>query len=436
MATLDKNSSSIWVVTSQIFLLISNLLLLKLLTKNLSLEEFGGFSLYMSVALFSRQILYDPVSIVVAKECAKAANANEFKPKRLKFLSDEFRVATYLTDRAGIALMTLGLIVFLFASVLHDNSINGILILSCMAYTCANGGQGVYYNLLNSVSNRKPAALFSILDSISKLVFVFFSYFVFDRSLACTLIPVAFATCITFLTLRIFIINRLSDIESLQKSIVGIVKDRLHMSMPLYLPTLLTAVKSVGDRWILAAFVGLDDLAAYTVLLQLGYLPILLMIGIMQTIIAPKIYKLSALGRDNGFDELRQVLNKYLLRISAFACFAVGVAIGLSEVSFKLLTTEEYYKFSKYLGVFVASGILTASTSVLHVAVIGVFDTKFVGKVMTTTLLVSAAITILLTAVWGFLGAIAGLITSTSIVALIYWFVLYRVAFKRVGKLD
>lgn len=418
-----RKSKAMWVGASQIALLISNFLLLKLLSSQLSVESFGYYSLCMSIVLFARQILYDPISIVIAKECAISI-------PNYGGASNGFRVVRYLTERIGLALLLFGFLLLFFSCVLSVNYINRFVIFSCFFYLCANGAQGIYFNVLNSIGERKPAAVFSIFDSILKIALVFTAFQLIGKTLGYTLVPISFGAFAIFLGLRLFIKHKFEADSSSQREISALVKRALLMSAPLYLPTVFTAIKSVGDRWILAAFMGVDDLAAFTVLLQLGYLPMLLIIGVAQTIVAPTVYRLCSIRTDKGFGELSNELKKYLLRIFVFTCASTGVALGISNWIFQILIGKDYHIFSNYLPFFVISGALAAIAGMLQLVAIGVFETHIVGRLMIISVVISVLVASLFTAIFGLVGAIIGLLTSSAITVLIYWLALHRVVFK------
>ena len=95
-----------WIGISQISLLLSNFMLLKLLASQLSVYEYGQYALVMSVVLFVRQIFYDPFSIVAAKESAA-------EPEKL---SDIIYVAKIITNRIAAGLLLSGFLLVIFFS--------------------------------------------------------------------------------------------------------------------------------------------------------------------------------------------------------------------------------------------------------------------------------------------------------------------------------
>ena len=423
MTVFDNKSGIIWIVASQATLLIVNFFLIKLMTNLLSVESFGYYSLCMTIVFFSRQVIYDPLSIVVAKNCASTAYCPQGR-------TDGFGIVRFVTDRLGLLLFILGVLSAFFVYGVFNRLIGGVVIWSCFVYLFSNAAQGIYFNVFNSISYRKPAALFSMLDSVLKLVLVSIAFRFFGTEVVSTLIAISAGAFVVFFVIRRYVRTRFSLESFSTANLEPMVKHSFKMSLPFYLPVLFGAFKSVADPWILAVFVGLDELAAFNVLLQLGYFPVLLLVGILQTFVAPKIYILCAVQNDVGRAELKAFLFNILFVIFIFSCAAFGVAIVMADLIFHLFVGEYYSSLSMYIPVFVVSGALVAVSSVLLLVVIGSFDTSVVGKLMLVTVVAGVVCSFILIISYGLRGAIAGLLVTSLASTLLYWGALYFGVFK------
>ena len=423
MAVFDRKSEIVWIVASQAVILLVNFLLLKLMTSGLSVASFGYYSLCMTIVLFARQVLYDPISIVVAKNCGAAAQDS-------RRIFDEFGIVRFVTDRLGLSLLLLGGVAWMSAYWVIDNSVEGGIAWSCFLYLCSNGAQGIYFNVLNSIRKRKSAALLSMLDSVLKLVLVMVGFWFFGYEVVYTLISISTGAFLVFIGVRWYIQTGFSHGDLPLASLKADVRRSFLLSVPLYLPTLLVAFKSVADRWILAAFIGVDELAAFSVLLQIGYFPMLLLVGVVQTFVAPKVYFLCAIKNRNGRLELKRFLHRLIFGILLLACTSCGVAMLISDWVFQLFVGEKYNVFSIYLPFFIVSGAFAAAGGVLHLAAIGAFETRVVGKLMILSVLISIAIVYCFIITWGLLGAIAGLVIASATSMLLYWVALFIGAFR------
>jgi hypothetical protein len=103
------NKGFLWITGGQIVGLLNNFLLLKILTVNLSMSAYGYYALWMSIMLFIRQIIYDPISIILAKESVGKKCLGMDK-------TCSFQIARNVTDRLLISLLLTG-IFFIFVEV-------------------------------------------------------------------------------------------------------------------------------------------------------------------------------------------------------------------------------------------------------------------------------------------------------------------------------
>lgn len=419
----DNKTGLIWIGLSQFALLASNFLLLKLLTSQLSVYEFGEYSLCMSIVLFARQVLYDPISIALGKECASNAS-------NLQRVSDGFRVVRYITDRIGWVFLFLGFFYFLYFKLASHSYTSTLVVAFCLVYVCANGAQGIYFNVLNSIRDRKPAALFSATDSVLKIVLVFLFFRFGNNSLENSIAAISLGAFAVFGLLRYFVANRFKYYGSEKKDDYTLSKRILLVGMPFFLSTMLVAAKSVGDRWMLAGFLSVNDLAEYSVLLQLGYSPIILFLGMVQTFVAPKIYCICALNDSDVANELKKFLHKLLFIILIFTCVVSGGAIVLADWIFTLMVGKDYHGLAVFLPLFVISGALSAAAGIFQIAVIGIFKSREASKFVVISLIISLAITAILIRSSGFGGAVAGLLITSSTTLFIYWQALYCGVFR------
>jgi len=413
---LSKNKDIKWIGLNQLFLLISNFLLLKLLTNGLDIEEFGYYSLCLTVIIFTRQVIFDPISIVIGKKIG----ANALSPYEV---SIGFTTIRLITDRLFIYSLAIGFISLLF-SILIDRLLIGVVVFCCFLYLPSNGAQGIYFNGLNFIKKRMHAALFSILDSILKLFFVFLALQFHQSNIAYVFIGISCGALIVLTRARSYIKHHYSNATDDANMAM---RSTLLLSLPLLIPTLLTSFRSVGDRWILASFTGVEELAAFSVLLQIGYAPMLLFIGIIQTYVSPKIYNLSATKHEYNIKQLKNFIEKLFAAILIFTAFAAIATVSSSNLILLAFTGDNYRHFSPYLPLFVIAGAITALSAILHVAVIGVCETRVVGRLMTLAVLLSTGIAVPLIVYFGFVGATLSLLFGGVATAILYWLALHKV---------
>jgi O-antigen/teichoic acid export membrane protein len=198
----------------------------------------------------------------------------------------------------------------------------------------------------------------------------------------------------------------------------------MFLSVPFIAPTIVLAIKSVADRWILAGFLGVNELAGYSTLLQFGYSPVVLFFGMIQTFVAPKIYELCLMADNGGASQLKRYLQRMLAMISAGGFVVAIGSVLFGDWVFRILIGKEYFVLAIYLPFFVISGALTAMAGVLQIAVIGLFKPKIASVFSVIAISIGIACTAFLIRKSGFDGAVAGLLVSAGLMTLIYWLTL------------
>lgn len=420
----SKRVDILWIGASQIFLFVVNFLLLKIMTSCLSVESFGFYSLCMTIVLFARQVIYDPISTVVVKKVGVLFERQETS-------NEGFEIVRLVSEKFFVWFVGAG-IAFSFSWVfIFNNSVEYSVVLACLLYLGSNGAQGIYFALLNMVKCRKSSSLFAMLDSLLKLSFIFITLRFIESEVRSALIALSVSAFLVFLAVRWWIRKKFppgllsgADYKALLKHTYG-------MALPLYLPIFLGAFRSVLDRWILAAHVGIEELAAFTVLIQIGYSPLILIIGVLQTFIAPQVYALAATRGGAAGVELRVFLLKIMFAITVLAIIAIGISIPFSEQVFHLLVGESYGSFSIYLPVFIVCGAVGSAGGILHLAATGVFETKVLGRLLSLTVVINFILTLVLIFLWGFFGAIVALLLGGGATGILYWIALSRSCFCR-----
>lgn len=416
------NIGIFWIASGQFISLICNFLLLKVLTENLSMLSYGHYTLWMAVLLFIRQIVYDPISIISAKESVERKILKNDE-------QDIFQVVRYVVEKLFISIFLFGL-AFVFFEILFSEIISiGVYILAGVIYLVSNGAQGIYLNVLNTLKNRKLAAVGIAADSITKLFLVYFSILFLGNDLVSTLQAVALSSLFVFIWVRSKSkrLYNTNTITAEDRTIAA--KQLFTLSLPLLLPTLVIAIKGIGDKVFMASFIGAKELAAYNVLLQLGFMPMMVIVGIIQTYTSPDIYK-SATHANGDQKKVIKYISFVTLKIFYLSAVAVGVSILLFDFIFKNLVGEQYYNYSRFLPYFVIAGSLSGVAGLLNVGVVGAFKPKLAGVLMFLSVLSGLIIQMVLIVMYRFEGGIAGLVFSNLAMILIFFCALWLNSLK------
>jgi O-antigen/teichoic acid export membrane protein len=388
-----------WIILSQVILLVVNLLLLRILTQQLSVADYGFYALCLTIVLFLRQVIYDPFSMVIAKEASVRSSRGD-KP------TTEFLVARYAIDKISLIIIIAGILIFFISYFyLHVNNYAFAFII-CSLYLLSNAALGLYLNILNSIRERKSAAIFIIIDSLTKIILVLTFIVLIGAQANDILISIAIGSCVTFLIMRYYFNKIFINVKT---STSGINRDFYKfflMSIPVFFPSILNSLKSVGDRWTLATWIGLDELAAYSVLLQIGYFPIILILGVIQTYIGPRIYQLC---KNDNSEDLRHFLIQIILATFLFSVLVASIAYISSDIVFKIFIGENYRYYSVFLPVFTVAASISAGAAIMQNVIFGYFNTKTSSMIIIYTNIIGIIISLILSYLYKFTGAAIGL---------------------------
>lgn len=366
----------------------------------------------MSVVLFVRQVLYDPMSIVMAKE---AIERRVLSPARLGAIA----IVGHVTNRywAVAAVLCVALLVVYSFPIGRNDLITCVF--AAIVYLAANGAQGIYVNVLNTLKRRKAAAMAVSSDAIVKLGFIFIFLTVFGHGTIYALYAVAASAVVVFVWVRLGAMRAeapsVGDRSELRRAMAALVVS----SLPLVAPKFLVSLRDVGDRVFMASYIGVDDFAAYSVLLQIGFLPMSLLIGMIQTYAGPDIYR-AATGVEDGAGKVLRHLTAYLRSLILASVLAVIASVLIGGPVLRMLVGEQYAHYSGFLPMFVAAGSLAGLAGLLNVAALGVFPSRVAAVLMLVSVVIGLAIHLGMIALYGFAGGAVGLLLSNAVAVIVY----------------
>jgi O-antigen/teichoic acid export membrane protein len=423
---LKISKDILWISGGQVVGLVNNFLLLKILTANLSVTAYGYYALWMSAMLFIRQILYDPISIIAAKESIREnfLEMNGFT---------SLQIVRYVTDRLFFILFFAAVLIVFIESVFYEKVSMGGYALLGVIYIASNGAQGIYINIFNTIQKRKWAAVGISADSFVKLCLVSIAFLIIAISLDAAISAVAISSLLVFIWIR-SISNHFfyQDVITVGSKFIA-TKKLIMLSLPFFVPTLLMALKGIGDKVFMATLISVEDLAAYNVLLQLGFIPMMLIIGVIQTYVGPDIYRL-ATHRDANQTKIIRYLSLIVLKIAFMLIIATITSVFFSENIFKILVGADYIGYSKFLPYFVIAGAIAGISGLLNVAVIGVFSPQIVGALMSFSIFLGILILMMAMSIYGFEGGIFGLIISNLVMMFVFMSSLWLIPFAKQGN--
>jgi O-antigen/teichoic acid export membrane protein len=408
-----KNSRNLyWIVGGQVASLLGNFIVLKILTSGLSVGDYGYLVLWISIVLFFRQVIYDPISIIAAK-----------KSIDIDFLGvpslSGFQVIEFIAKRVFLAGAFLALLIAPIQYFSPDGYITFFMVTLGVVYLTANGPQGIYINIANVLNERKLAAKGVMADALIKLIAISLIFYVSSLDLVVVALLIALSSVLSNIYIKQVASKIHERISIEKKEFYRISKKLISLSAPLFPSTFLVAVKGVGDKVFMASFISIADLAAYNVLFQLGYVPMMLIIGIIQTYVSPDIYKQAA-HKERIFKLVDDINNK-VKRILLLSFVCLFVSYFVSDMIFLIFVGDQYFIYHEYLPYLVIAGALGGIGSILNTGIIAIYESEKSGKLIFGSVLLSILILASSISYFGFAGGIAGLILSSLVSVAIFY---------------
>lgn len=423
---MDKkhNLDLLWIIGCQVAVLFANIFLLKILTNKLSLESYGYYSLFITAVIFARQLIYDPISYIAVRDCGQLTSARE--------ISRKAQAVSYISNRLALLICVASILIAIIYYINHGLGFQFICVIACGFYLVSNGAGGVFLAILNIIKKRQSYALLTIFDSLIKISLITLVLKPSGGNLIDAIVAITFSSILSYVSMRVYFNNFIEINSNNENQIKLISKNILINSFPLYLPTLLVALKSVGERWMIVAYVGVEDLAIFNVFYQLGFSPSVMIIGVMQTFVAPSIYQLCQKNHDMYVQNAVKYIYRLIILVFVLGFLGCLMAIYLGPQILVNIVSEEYYDYFGLFAVFIAAGVLAAATGITHLGVIGLYEARIAGRLMTIAMIFGILVSVLSVIFWGFYGALFGIVVSNAMA-----FVLYSVAlfYKQLGKL-
>ncbi len=377
---------------------IGMLLAVKLLTKYLSIEQFGEFVLGLTVSNFITQLVMGPLGQGVGRyyiEAQKKAEIPYFwiSLKKLFFNSLIVTLLFSIIIWIGIIKLEIGIGVHLAILALILGYINGL------------------NDIFSSMHNLAMRRFFSIGSVVFELYLRLALIFGATLILHAEQVLVMYIYIASGVIVILMHIHQKHKIQLTSKSIqkkslwnTEIVKLTINASFWGVFVWMLQA----SDKWVLYAFTTKSDIARYAVMYQLAYVPVTMLFGIINSIIVPIIYK-----SNGGNFQQKSTLRNILVLIFCLGCMFY---ITFNEYVMEIIAGNNYIQDSKLMVVFFASAFLYSVGDLYSIKNMGSFDFKKIRNIK----IITACVGISLNYIGAYKFGVEGVIYSLLIYSLLY----------------
>ena len=378
---------------------LSGLILLPILTKNLSLEEYG---------------IWAQIGVTIGFLVPLATlNLGLASQRFLAGETDKKVVSKGFSSIFGVVFFTsliISLLIFVFSKPISIAIFGGAdaeYLVKFLSFLILLGGINASLDsfFVTFLQIRKHSSL-SILRTIFQILLI--SYFVLSGF-------GLFGAVISLLILNVLmlILESLLILPQIRISSpsYSVIKKYLTFSAPMIPAILCWWMNNLGDRYVIGYFLGMASVGVYSASYNLGGL-VSLFYAPIAVIILPTI---TNLYKNNKIHELKTHLS-YLLK--GYLMVAIPSAFGLTVLSKPLLTvltTSEFLTGAIIIPIIALATIILYSSSINSNILLLFEKTKTAGSISIVTAFVNIILNIILVPIIGILGAaIATLLAFTS----------------------
>jgi O-antigen/teichoic acid export membrane protein len=376
---------SLWVVVGQFVTLIGSLVLVRVVTSYLNPNEYGHLALSLTALGLVSQIAMNSVGASIGRFVPVAIEQNN--------LSDFASAAKQLLLISAAVSLTIGLVL---ATLLWLNQHGDWAFLCLLGFVYATVS---LYNFTantvqNAARNRATVAIHTSADTWLKVLFAVVTIALFGATAGSALVGYIFAVCLVLVSQRYFFkrfYKQNSHQTSTQTPSLNTTRPQTNwqhsmwqFAWPFATWGVFTWAQQVSDLWSLKAFTSTYEVGLYTVILQLGFAPIILFNTIVQVFLGPILNQ-----RITRYQRHVHTVTWATTGLSlALTFFAFIFVLNIHEWLFGFLVAKEYRVASVYLPYMVLAGGLFSGGQILSLKLISELKSRrMIGVKIGTALL-------------------------------------------------
>jgi O-antigen/teichoic acid export membrane protein len=353
-----------WIAAGQAVAVAGGIMGVRMLTRRMDPGTYGGLALGMTVATFTGQIVFAPVSSAAVRYLLPALESNALSA---------FIRATLNLIRNALFLYCLATVCVVIALLyLHRGQIVPMVLASAIF-----GGVSSCNSLVDGIQNvircRIIVAWHQGLSQWLRYSLAVVAVSVLGTTSVHAMSAFAISSLVVFLSQCAFLKRSLAqqrahggtadpcDWPDLQPKMTS-------YGWPFAAWGTFTWMQLSSDRWALETFRSQRDVGMFQVVYQLGYYPLQLLSGLLVSLVTPILFAKAGDGTDTARVRLSERL-AILLGGAVLACtvLLVLLALPLHDRVFRIMTTDAYASASHLLPWMVASSGLFATAQIATV---------------------------------------------------------------------
>lgn len=388
----------------QIVNVLGALLLVKVITGTLTPEQYGHVTLALTAVTLIHQIIMGGTLNSIGRYYPIAVDTGE---------TNSFLYASKFLIFLNVAIVLVAALPAVYLICQTGNQYVAATISAVAALSIVNGFNGAVSSIQNAARRRGIVAFHLALDSWLKIALVLLVVWILgDSSVSVLAAYVVTATIV--LVSQIILFNRYKPPPGGGKrNVADWIRKMSRYSWPFVAWGGFTWAQFASDRWFLQAFSGSTDVGLYSVVYQLGFVPIGIATNIAANFIGPILYQHSGDARNEQRN--RSVHNiswsmTYLCLI--FTGTATVIAWFLHNWIFGFIVAPNYRSVSYLLPYLILAGGMFAAGELLAL--------KLMAELKVSSMIPTKILTSLLGLLLNMLGAMSFGIIGVVLAQILY----------------
>lgn len=337
--------------------ILLSLIGLNMITHLLTPEEYGLFSLYLTISSLGILSIYGPIGQGVVRFYVIARERKMLKSYQ-KTLVELLRNGTLL-----IVLLSLTGMFWLFLQKKEEWLY--ILPLVCIL-SCTEGSNFVLSMVQNSARNRVLVAFHEVLDKILKIIIPYLFLILLSRNSISTLLGFVVVAIIVLGSQVFFLRQKEAKLDNYSNlgNHLKLREDIIRFTTPFAFLSLFSWLRFNSDKWIISYILGTKAVGTYSALYQIGFQPLNLLTITLSQLLLPVLFEIAEDGKNTVKLKNAQILNgKFIVLFTFFVVFLVLLSFCFSSNVIQILLGSTYEQQSYILPYLVIAGGLYGGES-------------------------------------------------------------------------
>lgn len=344
----------IWVVAGQIAAVVGALMLVRVLTEHLEPAQYGQLALGLTIAGLINQVVMGGVTNGILRFYTIAAEKQDLGG----YLHAARRVMLYAT----VVAVVISLLVIISLLWL-DYSQWIALAAASLIFSVLSAYNSTLSGIQNAARQRAIVALHGSLDAWLKILLVLSIILWLGNSSEAVVIGYACSSLLVTFSQLIFLRRTIPAQKQQSMTDHQWMGQICAYSLPFVTWGIFGWAQQSSARWALEAFTTTETVGLFSVVYQLGYVPIQMLTATALTFLTPILFERSGDGSSTiRNDNVRELTKKLVILGLVLTTIFVIVAAVLHSFIFGLFINESYFSVSNYLPwILLAGGLFSVA---------------------------------------------------------------------------